>query len=217
MGGAGKTFDTFIHFWSIKSLRKKNKSNLLDFLGMSQEPAKPPPPLVSEAPLHHTKLQQKLLCQTLVQKQVFANEAGTGALLLGTAPTYRAKKARRKGYSWPCLGWPVALLRAGSLQPASLLGSAGEASRTTLAHLLQLRSPFGAASLVYSFSIFRKTPGARQWGLLPTGLGEGKAEHPSAMQVGLCRSQAAKPAASRDPSWSRGSRNMRGRAGHKTP
>jgi len=85
---------------------------------MSQEPAKPPAPLVSPgiAPAPHQTTAETAVPATCTE-QAFANEVGTEALLLGTASTYRAK---RKGFSWPCLGWPAALLRAGVLQPASL-------------------------------------------------------------------------------------------------
>lgn len=120
-GEAGKNIDKFIHFWSIGSLRgKKEKKKNHHFLGMCQEPAKPPPPLVSEASLQHTKLQQKLLCQTLAQfrclpmKQAQEHRYWAQRLLTGL------KRLKGKDTSWPRLGWPAALLRAGSLQPASL-------------------------------------------------------------------------------------------------
>lgn len=125
--------------------------------------------------------------------------------------TQRLRKARfssSKGQSRPRLGWPAALLRAGSLRPVSLVGSAREASRTTFTDLLQLPRPSGAASLVYPLPILQKTPAARQEGCLPAGRGEGKAEHPSAAQAGSRCSPAAEPAALCDPSLSGGIRNM---------
>lgn len=206
----------FIRFWSIGSLRKKSPVLLSVSLGSrrthpssllpwSQKQPCTTPNCSRSSRARHLHKSRCLPMKRAQQHCYWAQHLLTG--LKGLRGQVTMEERIFMAPVWA---------GAGTLQPASLVDSTEEASRTTLARLLRLPSPSSAAPLVYSSPILQKMPGARQRGCLPAGPGVGKGrEHPSATQVGSCCGQAAKSAALCDPSRSGGIGNVTGRARHK--
>jgi len=151
-------------------------------------PRSQPSPLLPwsrlESPPHHTKPLQKLLCQPRAQSRHLPMKWAQKHCYWAQHLLTGLKGKDSHGPAWAgrqhCLEQASCSPHPSPL-PTSLVGSTGEASTTTLAHLFWLPSPSSAASPVNSFPVPWQRPGAGQRGFPP---GRGKARQSIPHHVG---------------------------------